>query len=169
VITIGNPILGTNTSTIATAPITAWPTLSMFGTTYTPSVSSGTPYWTIEWFNAILTPGSTVTARRRPDIKSPPPCNVYEGACDTYFMSEGQRGASPTCPTTDQCVISASRVQLIHFPVTSTVSKNLCDTMDNSNQSVACPGGVRVGPTANFDPTSCSYPPLTTAAEADSG
>lgn len=169
VITIGNSVLGTNVSTIATAPITTWPTLSIFGTTYTPDVSSGTPYWTLEYYNAILAPGSTVTAQRRPDVKTPTPCNIYGGACDAYFRSEGQRGANPTCATTDQCVISASRVQLIHFPITTTVSKNFCDTMDKSNQSVACPGGVRVGPSGSLDPTSCSYPPLTAAPEADSG
>jgi hypothetical protein len=166
VITIGNALLGTNTTTIATAPITAWPTLSIFGTTYTPSVSSGTPFWSLGVFqDATIAPGSTVTVYDRPDVTAPPDCYVFDGPCEDYFYNEGSSGSGQECGSSDQCVIDARRVQLIHFPITSTVSRNYCDTIEQNTQGVACPGGVRISGDLMTD---CSYPPPTTA-EPDSG
>jgi hypothetical protein len=170
VITVGNPVLGTNTTTIATAPITAWPTLSLFGTTYPPKVSSGTPFWSLGFYSQNLAPGGTVTVGIRPNVTPPPGCYVFGGgACEEYVVSSRLKNPSGSCTTMDQCTVYAQSVQLIHFPITTTVSKNFCDTTGRNNVSIVCPGGVRVGPSGTFDPTTCSYPPLTTASEADSG
>jgi hypothetical protein len=142
--------------------------LSIFGTTYTPSVSSGTPFWTLGFFlDATIAPGSTVTVQRRPDIMTPPSCYVFDGPCEDYYYSGGSNGPGAQCGSVDPCIIGARSVQVIHFPITTTVSKNFCDTTDRSNQSLACPGGVRVGNMGSNDIPTCSYPPLTTSAEAD--
>jgi hypothetical protein len=170
VITVGDPVHGTNTTTIATAPITAWPTLSLFGTTIPPKVSSGTPFWSFGFDYQTLAPGGTVTVDMRPYVTPPPGCDVLEkGSCRDWLFSSLSKTSLGSCTTMDTCTIFANSVQLIHFPITTTVSKDFCDTTGRNNVSIACPGGVRVGPSGTFDDTTCSYPPLTTASEADSG
>jgi hypothetical protein len=152
------------TETIATTPITEWPTLTLFNHTQVPNVTSGIPTWM-----EGLTPGGVATYLDDRWIDPPEPCfdgewNGDPRACYDYWVREGSNPPKPDCPEDDPCRIFAQGAQLIHFPVTETASQDLCNS---SQPEFACPGGVHLG--GDGEAATCSYPPYTATAEENSG
>lgn len=105
------------------------PTLTINATAYLPQSTSTMPlYYDITQFWPILTPGGTAMGQKTDWDQS------YTGASSP---------AKPVCesPCSDSpCTIFGGTVQLLYFPVSTTVSRNMCAHRP-TNYAAQCPLG----------------------------
>jgi hypothetical protein len=176
VLTVADAV-DTTTLTIATVPITALPTLTLFNMTWVPegttlennSTYEARGYWPIVYdFDPRLVAGRTVTVSP-PGVPSPFDCErlACGGAPEQKFTTQN------TVRCEDDCVIIAEMAQLIRFPNTGTVTRDMCAAFPASSLGQKCLGGVGTMITASngYTSISCIYPSLNTSSttEADSG
>jgi hypothetical protein len=173
-----NDAVSTYTTTLTTESGRRYPYVTLLNRTLTPynyNSQGKAPTWYFSnnpFTTSSLSPGGAMTVPP-PNIIPPPDCNPYEqGICDPSRFTTKMAARNNVARQCDPqaCTIGAEEVQLLYFPATTTASRNMCDTKNNSPDFSYCPGGVEISGGNPFD-RKCSYPPhmnITTTTK-DSG
>lgn len=161
---VENSIIGTNSTTIATAPVTSPPPITFNDTIYT--ADDGTTYTLRDPtpFTKLLSPGGSAIVFGYCGVTHP-----EQPACST------NRPSTNVTQQCGQCTIAGGTVQLLYFPVTTSAARSSCASALPLTDGTVCPFGTTVqdtaistNPLARLD-DACSYVSLPAENATQSG